>query len=106
MRVLLDESLPRHLARELIGHNVATVQKMGWAGTKNGALLTLAAQQFDAFVTPDRGLEFQQDLSKSSLRIVLVRARSTRMRDLLPLVPGILAALAGAKPGQPTKVDA
>lgn len=106
MRVLLDESLPRHLVRELRGHDVTTVQKMGWAGTKNGDLLKLAAQHFDAFLTPDRGIEYQQNVGSSSLRIVLVRARSTRMRDLGPLVPRILMALASAKARQVAKVDA
>lgn len=88
------------------GHDVVTVQTMGWAGTKNGDLLKVAAQHFDALLTPDRGIEFQQDVGSSSLRIVLVRARSTRMRDLGPLLPRILLAIAGAKPGQVTKVDA
>jgi hypothetical protein len=36
MRVLLDEQLPRHLAREIGGHDVSTVQQRGWAGLKNG----------------------------------------------------------------------
>jgi predicted nuclease of predicted toxin-antitoxin system len=42
MRVLLDEQLPRHLAREISGHAVSTVQQQGWAGLKNGDLCELA----------------------------------------------------------------
>jgi len=41
VRVLLDEQLPRQLARELVGHEVRTVQQQGWAGLKNGDLLPL-----------------------------------------------------------------
>ncbi|MCL5044064.1 MAG: hypothetical protein M1336_02105 [Deltaproteobacteria bacterium] len=41
--MLLDEQLPRHLARELTRHDVRTVQQQGWAGLKNGELLRRAA---------------------------------------------------------------
>ena len=44
MRVLLDEQLPRHLVREIRGHDVSTVQQRGWAGLKNGELLQVAAE--------------------------------------------------------------
>ena len=45
MRVLLDEQLPRHLAREITGHDIRTVQQCGWAGLKNGELLRPAAAE-------------------------------------------------------------
>ena len=32
MRVLLDECVPRPLRRELAGHDVQTVQELGWGG--------------------------------------------------------------------------
>jgi hypothetical protein len=61
VRVPLDEQLPRRLARELPGHVVRTVQQEGWAATKNGELLRLAAAAgFEAFLTADQNLEFQQ----------------------------------------------
>ena len=61
MRILLDECLPRRLRRGLPGHEVRTVQELGWAGTKNGALLRRAmAEGFEVFVTVDRNLEYQQ----------------------------------------------
>jgi Domain of unknown function (DUF5615) len=59
--VLLDEQLPRHLAREIGGHDVSTVQQRGWAGLKNGELLRIAADAgFEVFVTADRNLQFQK----------------------------------------------
>ena len=52
MRVLLDEQLPRHLARELRGHDVTTVQQERWAGLKNGELLRRAADAgFEVLIT-------------------------------------------------------
>jgi predicted nuclease of predicted toxin-antitoxin system len=56
MRILLDESLPRRLARELHGHEVKTVAEMRWSGVDNGELLRRAAEQFDFFVTADQNL--------------------------------------------------
>lgn len=59
MKLLLDECIDRKLAREFVGYEVKTVPQMGWAGTKNGQLLTLAAAEFDVFITVDRNLSFQ-----------------------------------------------
>lgn len=59
---------------------------------KNGELLTRAASEFDAFITVDRQLPFQQDLSRFSLAVVVMRARSNRLSDLQALVPQLLAA--------------
>jgi hypothetical protein len=50
MRLLLDESVPRRLRRASPGHSVKTAVEMGWGGVKNGALLVLAAAEFDAFI--------------------------------------------------------
>ena len=73
MRVLLDEQLPRHLARELTGHQVRTVQEQGWAGLKNGELLKQArAAGFEIFLTGDQNLEFQQNLKNSGLFVVIL----------------------------------
>ena len=61
MRILLDECLLRRLRRGLTGHDVRTVQEIGWAGTKNGVLLRRAVDGgFEVFITVDRSLEYQQ----------------------------------------------
>jgi hypothetical protein len=97
MRVLPDEQLPIDLASQLRGHAVETVADRGWAGTKNGELLRRMTGYYDALITMDRGIEFQQPVS---FGIVIVRARSDRMQHLSPLVPAILATIAATKPGQ------
>jgi hypothetical protein len=63
MDVLLDECVDRRLARHIAGHQVQTVPRMGWAGKRNGELLTLAASQFDAFITVDRSLPKQHNIA-------------------------------------------
>ncbi len=78
MRILLDECIDRRLAKEIEGHEVVTVPQVGWAGIKNGALLTLAQQQFDVLVTVDRNLSFQQNLPQFNLAVVLLEAPTNR----------------------------
>jgi len=104
VRVLLDECLPRRLKRELAGHEARTAPEMGWASKGNGELLALAAGRFDVFLTADRNLSYQQDLSSFDIAIVVLVARSNRLEDLRPLVPRILEVLPAAKGGTVTMV--
>ena len=99
MRILLDENVPRKLKYRLEpNHEVRTVQDQGWSGVQNGALLSKAELDFDAFVTLDRNLEFQQDLSGSRLSVLVLKARSSAYRHILPLLPIILEALDSIEP--------
>jgi hypothetical protein len=93
VKLLLDECIDRRLAKDLGGHDVRTVPQMGWAGIKNGALLTLAEDEFDVFITVDRNLSFQQNLPKFNIAVIVLHATSNRLADLKPLGPKILATL-------------
>jgi hypothetical protein len=93
MRILLDEDLPRRLGALLGGHDVSTVQRSGWSGIKNGELLELAGAAFDVFITMDRNLEFQQDLTALPIAVLVVGAASNRMEHLASMVPAILKEL-------------
>ncbi len=97
MRVLLDECLPKRLKRELVGDDVKTAPEMGWASRRNGELLTLAVSDFDVFVTADRNLSYQQDVSAFDIAVVVLAARSNRLDDLRPLVPRLLETLLKAE---------
>lgn len=100
-RILLDECVDRRLGKELHGQFVKTVLQMGWVGLANGDLLRKAQQEFDFFITTDRGLPHQQNLPSTSITVLVLRARSHRLSDLRKLVPDILAALLNVKPGTP-----
>lgn len=104
MRLLLDECVPKRLTHELRGHDVKTVQDMGWAGIKNGALLKLADRQFDALLTVDQGIEFQQNLSGLKISVVVMLAASNDVDDLRPLLPGVERALADLRAGEVSRV--
>jgi hypothetical protein len=101
--VLLDESVPHDLLLHLTDIDVVTVQQLGWAGTTNGALLRAAHEAgIHVLVTVDRRIEYQQNIPKSGVALVVLEARSTRMPDILPLVPALLAALPLTRAGEVT----
>jgi hypothetical protein len=93
VNVLLDECVPARLARLLTDHSVTSVPRRGWAGIKNGELLRLAEKEYDAFVTVDRKLTVQQDLTAFDIAVILIRSPSNRLEDIRPLVPEILGAI-------------
>ena len=95
MKLLLDESVPRRLATSFPdSHTLYTVQEMGWTGFGNGTLLALAAQQnFDAFVTVDRGIAHQQNVNSLPIPVVIMLASRNRLAELQPLVPGVVKVL-------------
>lgn len=100
MRVLLDECVDRRLAKELSGVAVETVPQMGWAGVKNGNLLSLAAANFDVFITVDSNLAFQQNLPEFDIAVLVLSAKSNRLADLQPLAPKILEILPKLEKGK------
>ena len=105
MRVLLDECVPRPLRRELPEHEVSTVQELGWSGTRNGQLLKLIKDaDFDAFVTTDQGLEYQQNLQAAEVAVVVLVATSNKLSVLLPLVPDLRLTLEHVRPGEAVRV--
>ena len=94
MKVLLDENLPHELRYLLSAHEVFTVTYMGWDGVKNGDLLALAAANgFEAFVTVDRGMEYEQNSARLPCSVFIVMSPSNRIDDLRRFVPSILISL-------------
>ena len=79
-------------------HEVSTVVLQGWSGVKNGKLLALAAASFDAFVTVDKNLPYQQNPSSLPLAVLVLDAASNELPALLELVPALEKALVNLKP--------
>jgi hypothetical protein len=100
LRILVDESLPRHFADEISGHDVSTVREQGWLGLTNGVLLRAAAEQgFDVLVTADRSIAFQQNLEKLEMAVIILGGRN-RLPDLKRLVPELDQAIMMIEPGK------
>ena len=105
MRVLLDECIPRKLKNEFPDHDCQTVPEAGFAGLKNGILLSLAeAAGFDLFLTMDKGLQYQQNLGGRSIAILIVRAKSNRLADLLPHLEMCRSIMKSIRPGEVVRV--
>jgi hypothetical protein len=77
----------------------ARIRRGFGGGHSNGKLLSLIRGQFDAFITVDSNLAYQQNLSTLPVAVVVLRAPPNKIEDPGPLLPGLLAALAILKPG-------
>ena len=100
VKLLLDEQLPRKLARLFPDKwEVHSVRQMDWLGTSNGALLAkAAAHNFRAMVTADKNLKYQQNPESLPISVVVLDAPTTRIQELGPLVPDAVVLL-DSEPG-------
>ncbi len=105
MKILLDENLPHALRHLLPTHEVFTVAYLGWKGVGNGKLLAMAADAgFQAVMTTDRGIEYEQNIHALPLAVVVIMGRSNDESDLIPLLPRLLGALDALLPKTLIKV--
>ena len=99
-KLLLDECIPRKFKSHLSGYDCLTVPEVGWTDKKNGELLDLAQNAgFQVFVSLDQGIEFQQNLTGRNVAVILLRANSNRLADLIPLAGKVLMSLSSIEPG-------
>jgi len=98
MKIILDENLPKPLKEIFPGHEVATVQEQGLSGTINGELLAHMEGMFDVFITADKNLRYQQNLSGRILAII--ELPTNRLPLLRPMFSRIAAAVELIKPGK------
>ncbi len=106
MKLLLDECLPRRLKGGLFGHEVKTVPEMGWAGIESGELLPLIESVFEAFITIDGNLRYQQNMSGRSFALIVLKAQDNTTETLLPLMLQVLAVLPTVVPAQIVRIAA
>jgi predicted nuclease of predicted toxin-antitoxin system len=106
MKILIDECVPDELKGTLaaMGHECETVRRAGYGSKKNGELLTLAEGCWDVLLTTDRNIKYQQNMTGRSVSILILRANSNRMKDLVPLMPACAEALLSIQPGRVVEV--
>jgi len=85
---------------------VRTVTQMAWTSLTNGELLRQAAAQFDAVLTADQNIEFQQNLKTLPIAVVVLVSASNRLESLEPLVPDVLKVLSTLQPRTLVRVGA
>lgn len=81
-------------------HEVKTAQQMGWAEKKNGVLLSLVEPDFDVFLTVDRNIRYQQNLSRHSLRFIVLTGNDNQYETLMPLISKVKETLLTIAPGE------
>ncbi len=90
MKLLFDHNVDRRLRRHLPAHQISTTEEMGWDRLQNGDLIRAAAAGgFEAFLSIDKKIEHEHNLSKLPLPIVILDTFSNALPHLLPLVPAI-----------------
>lgn len=95
MKILFDECVPKRFGSLFPQHQNETVPAAGFAGYKNGKLLTAASEAgFEVFVTVDRNLSYQQNVATLAIPIVVLHTRSNRLSDLQALTTALAALLA------------
>jgi len=95
MKLLLDEQMPRKIARHFSeNHSVDHVQTIGWGGIKNGALLRLAAENgYDAVISADKNMSHQQNEDDLKISVVVLQVQQLRIQELIVLLPIALQRL-------------
>jgi hypothetical protein len=79
---------------------------MGWQSRKDRELLPDAERSFDVFVTIDRNIGLQQDLTRFRLGFVIARVRSNLIAECLPIFEQLREAAERVKPGEIIHVSA
>ena len=105
MKVLLDECIPRKFKRSLSGHECRTVPEAGFAGKTNGEMISLAERSgFEVLLTVDKGLAHEPNMAGRKIAIIIVRAKSKRLADLLPHADACSAYISRARHGQIVRI--
>ena len=104
MRVLFDNGTPRGLASALSGHVVEEARSRGWDTLRNGELLESAERAgFEVFVTTDRNLRYQQNLTGRTVAIIVLG--NGRWRLIRARISEITAVVNAAKAGAFIEVE-
>jgi predicted nuclease of predicted toxin-antitoxin system len=90
-KVLLDENLPRPLATMFTPRlEVVSVHDIGWAEKKNGELIqSMLEEGFEFLLTADKSLQYQQNLERYPVKVVVLRVFDNRLKTIAHHVPYI-----------------
>lgn len=106
MKLLLDENLPHQLRLELPEHEVITTAYLNWSGIENGELLRLAAAaSFDALLTTDRGLEYEQNLQALPVAVIVILTKTNTLESIRHVIPNLRKVLTNLQPRELVKIS-
>lgn len=106
MKILLDECVTKHLKAHLANFEVSTVREMNWSGIKNGKLMTLCADNaFDVLLTIDKNLQYQQNLHRYPVTIVVFNCITSKVDDLIKLLPSFRSKISSFEKSKAYIID-
>jgi hypothetical protein len=80
VKILFDQGTPAPLRLSLTDHVVSTAFECGWHLLQNGELLRAAeAEGFEAIITTDQSLRYQQNLAGRRLAVVVLMTTDWRL---------------------------
>jgi len=103
--LLLDECVTRFVKRDLVGHDVHTVEEAGFKGLENGDLVRAASGTYEVLITVDQNLPYQQNVAGLDIAILVLAAKRNSYARLKPLLPRALEALKTIKPGDLIRIE-
>ena len=102
MLLLLDENIGVEIQKMLFEYDTKSIRDMGWLGKKNGELMRLIAENdFDIFISTDKNLPYQQNLSKLTYGLWILDTPKNDINTLklfVPLIIQEIEKLKGQKP--------
>jgi hypothetical protein len=106
MRVFIDACVDPGIVEILVGHEVRTAFDVGWQNLKDHILLPKVAAEFDVFLTADKGFEFEHNLYKLPVGIVIAHVTRNKLANYRTIAPLLLEALQAVKAGEVRHVRA
>jgi hypothetical protein len=104
MLILFDQSTPAPLRQHLKAHTVTEARDLGWDRLVNGDLLNAAeAAGFELFLTADKNLRYQQNLTSRKIAIVVIG--NAQWRVLRLYVDRVVSVVDAATPGSYAEVS-
>ncbi|MFL6213749.1 MAG: DUF5615 family PIN-like protein [Blastocatellia bacterium] len=104
MKLLFDQGTPVPLRTHLSNHFVETAYERGWSKLKNGDLLSRAeAEGFDALITTDQNLRYQQNLSSRKISVIVLM--TTNWPRIKNNISSIVQAIDNLSPGSYREVS-
>lgn len=100
MKILLDHCAPATLRKHLQPHEVKTTRQMKWERLENGDLLNEAQQQFDALISTDTNIKYQQQVPNYDIGLIVLRGKTNALPSLIELVPQVMDLLKTIQPGE------
>jgi len=103
MKILFDHGTPAPLRRALTGHTLSTAYEMGWTELDNGALLKAAETEFEALITTNQNLRYQQNLTGQRLAILVLP--TTSWPKIRAHEAEVVAAVSALRPGDVVELN-